>query len=161
MLSFGKFTDSSQILDAISKSQAVIQFDLTGNLLMISASNQHVKTVSRSSARPARHWSEILVQVQDVHVNVTTIVEAAREQSTGLCEINQSVNSMDHGDAAECRDGRGKHRRKPFDGPRSGSAAHSAAAVPPRPIGEDAAAYHNAAPCCPKDGARRCRGCRD
>ena len=38
---------------------------------------------------------EILAQVQDVHVNVVAIVEASREQSTGLREINQSVNAMD------------------------------------------------------------------
>ncbi|GAA4186744.1 PAS domain-containing methyl-accepting chemotaxis protein [Shinella granuli] len=38
---------------------------------------------------------EILVQVQDVHTNVTAIVEASREQSVGLREINQAVNAMD------------------------------------------------------------------
>ncbi|MCY1516891.1 hypothetical protein D9M68_515500 [compost metagenome] len=38
---------------------------------------------------------EILSQVQEINANVSAIVEAAREQSTGLKEINQAVNSMD------------------------------------------------------------------
>ncbi len=38
---------------------------------------------------------EVLAQVQEVHTNVSAIVEASREQSVGLREINQAVNAMD------------------------------------------------------------------
>ncbi|MCX8997512.1 methyl-accepting chemotaxis protein [Rhizobiaceae bacterium BDR2-2] len=40
---------------------------------------------------------KIVAEVQDVTRNVTAIVESAREQSTGLQEINTAVNTMDQG----------------------------------------------------------------
>ncbi len=39
----------------------------------------------------------IVSQVQAVSVNVTAIVEGAKEQATGLKEINTAVNTMDQG----------------------------------------------------------------
>ncbi len=40
---------------------------------------------------------EILTQVDQINTNVTAIVEGAKEQATGLKEINQAVNTMDQG----------------------------------------------------------------
>jgi methyl-accepting chemotaxis protein len=39
----------------------------------------------------------IVGQVNDINRNVTAIVESAREQATGLKEINEAVISMDQG----------------------------------------------------------------
>lgn len=39
----------------------------------------------------------ILSQVRAISVNVTAIVEGAKEQATGLKEINTAVNTMDQG----------------------------------------------------------------
>lgn len=39
----------------------------------------------------------IVSQVQEVNGNVGAIVEASREQATGIKEINQAVNIMDQG----------------------------------------------------------------
>jgi len=39
----------------------------------------------------------IVSQVQQVNGNVEAIVEAAKEQATGIKEINQAVNMMDQG----------------------------------------------------------------
>ncbi len=38
---------------------------------------------------------EIVFQVNDINTNVVAIVEAAKEQATGLKEINQAVNTLD------------------------------------------------------------------
>lgn len=62
---------------------------------LINASNEHVRSGVALVGQTGKALEEILVQVQEAHVNVAAIVEAAREQSTGLREINQSVNSMD------------------------------------------------------------------
>lgn len=40
---------------------------------------------------------QIVLQVQDINVNVVAIVEGAKEQATGLKEINHAVNAMDQG----------------------------------------------------------------
>jgi methyl-accepting chemotaxis protein len=40
---------------------------------------------------------EIVAQVQDISNNVAAIVEASREQSMGINEINQAVNTIDQG----------------------------------------------------------------
>ena len=40
---------------------------------------------------------KIVEQVKEINTNVIAIVEAAREQATGLKEINQAVNTMDQG----------------------------------------------------------------
>lgn len=39
----------------------------------------------------------IVEEVQEINENVSSIIDAAREQSTGLQEINQSVNTIDEG----------------------------------------------------------------
>ena len=62
---------------------------------LITASGEQVKSGVALVDETGRALQEILAQVHEVHVNVAAIVEASREQSTGLREINQSVNSMD------------------------------------------------------------------
>jgi len=39
----------------------------------------------------------IIMEVEEINAHVTTIVTAAREQATGLQEINTAVNTMDQG----------------------------------------------------------------
>ena len=62
---------------------------------LITASGEHVKNGVSLVAETGKALEQILSQVQEVNLNVVAIVEAAREQSTGLREINQSVNAMD------------------------------------------------------------------
>ncbi|MBB5044447.1 methyl-accepting chemotaxis protein [Shinella fusca] len=62
---------------------------------LITTSGEQVKSGVALVDETGRALREILEQVQEVHTNVSAIVEASREQSTGLREINQSVNSMD------------------------------------------------------------------
>ncbi|GAA4186071.1 methyl-accepting chemotaxis protein [Shinella granuli] len=62
---------------------------------LIITSGEQVRNGVALVGETGRALQEILVQVQDVHTNVTAIVEASREQSVGLREINQAVNAMD------------------------------------------------------------------
>ncbi|MGB3813786.1 MAG: PAS domain-containing methyl-accepting chemotaxis protein [Shinella sp.] len=62
---------------------------------LITTSGEQVKSGVALVDETGRALQEILVQVAEVHLNVTAIVEASREQSTGLREINLSVNAMD------------------------------------------------------------------
>jgi len=62
---------------------------------LITTSGEQVKSGVSLVDETGRALQEILSQVQEVHTNVAAIVEASREQSTGLREINQSVNAMD------------------------------------------------------------------
>ena len=62
---------------------------------LIGTSTEHVKNGVSLVGQTGAALEEILVQVQEINGNVAAIVEAAREQSTGLKEINQAVNSMD------------------------------------------------------------------
>ncbi len=55
--------------------------------------NQGVSLVERTGAA----LEEIVAQVQDVSLNVSAIVKAAREQATGIKEINSAVASLDRG----------------------------------------------------------------
>jgi len=62
---------------------------------LITTSGEQVKSGVALVDETGRALREILAQVQEVHTNVSAIVDASREQSTGLREINQSVNQMD------------------------------------------------------------------
>ena len=62
---------------------------------LITTSGEQVKSGVALVDETGRALQETLTQVQAVHTNVAAIVEASREQSTGLREINQSVNAMD------------------------------------------------------------------
>ena len=62
---------------------------------LITTSGEQVKSGVALVDETGRALQEILAQVHEVHTNVAAIVEASREQSTGLREINHSVNAMD------------------------------------------------------------------
>ena len=64
---------------------------------LISASNHHVKSGVALVGETGEALQQIVSQVQKVDGNVEAIVEASREQATGLKEINTAVNSMDQG----------------------------------------------------------------
>ncbi len=64
---------------------------------LISASNHHVKSGVSLVGETGEALQQIVSQVQKVDGNVEAIVEASREQATGLKEINTAVNSMDQG----------------------------------------------------------------
>jgi len=64
---------------------------------LINASGEQVKSGVSLVGETGRALEEIVKQVQEINTNVIAIVEGAREQATGLKEINQSVNAMDQG----------------------------------------------------------------
>ncbi|MBB3944615.1 methyl-accepting chemotaxis protein [Rhizobium skierniewicense] len=64
---------------------------------LINTSNHHVKSGVSLVGETGTALQEMVVQVQQVDGNVSAIVEASREQATGLKEINTSVNTMDQG----------------------------------------------------------------
>jgi methyl-accepting chemotaxis protein len=65
--------------------------------LLINTSGDQVRTGVQLVVETGKALTEIVSQVQDVSVNVTAIVEAAKEQAVGLKEINTAVNAMDQG----------------------------------------------------------------
>ena len=64
---------------------------------LISASNGHVQNGVALVGETGKALEEIVSQVLQVNTNVAAIVEASREQATGLKEINTAVNTMDQG----------------------------------------------------------------
>lgn len=64
---------------------------------LINASNQHVKSGVSLVGNTGEALQEIVAQVVQVDGNVSAIVEASKEQATGLKEINTAVNTMDQG----------------------------------------------------------------
>ena len=64
---------------------------------LINTSNDHVRNGVSLVGETGKALEEIVVQVQQVDGNVGAIVEASKEQATGLKEINTSVNTMDQG----------------------------------------------------------------
>jgi methyl-accepting chemotaxis protein len=64
---------------------------------LITTSSDQVKTGVSLVGQAGKALEEILTQVQQINTNVTAIVEGAKEQATGLKEINQAVNTMDQG----------------------------------------------------------------
>ncbi|SES46987.1 PAS domain-containing methyl-accepting chemotaxis protein [Rhizobium sp. NFR03] len=64
---------------------------------LISTSTGHVKQGVALVGETGKALEEIVGQVIHVDRNVSAIVEAAREQATGLKEINTAVNTMDQG----------------------------------------------------------------
>ncbi len=62
---------------------------------LISTSSQLVKNGVDLVGQTGRSLELIVQQVGDINSNVVAIVEAAREQSLGLKEVNVAVNSMD------------------------------------------------------------------
>ena len=64
---------------------------------LISTSNGHVKSGVALVGETGKVLEEIVGQVVHVDANVVAIVEASREQATGLKEINTAVNTIDQG----------------------------------------------------------------
>ncbi|WEZ82522.1 PAS domain-containing methyl-accepting chemotaxis protein [Rhizobium sp. 32-5/1] len=64
---------------------------------LINASNQHVKSGVALVGDTGKALQQIVSQVVQVDGNVGAIVEASKEQATGLKEINTAVNTMDQG----------------------------------------------------------------
>ncbi|WP_082352594.1 PAS domain-containing methyl-accepting chemotaxis protein [Rhizobium sp. AAP43] len=64
---------------------------------LITASNEHVKSGVNLVGETGRALEDIVRQVTEVDANVAAIVEASKEQSVGLKEINTAVNTIDQG----------------------------------------------------------------
>ena len=64
---------------------------------LITTSSEQVKDGVSLVGQAGKALEEILSQVDQINTNVTAIVEGAKEQATGLKEINQAVNTMDQG----------------------------------------------------------------
>ncbi|MFK3780342.1 methyl-accepting chemotaxis protein [Agrobacterium sp. NPDC089420] len=64
---------------------------------LINASGAQVENGVGLVTRAGSALQEIAAQVRDINSNVVAIVDAAREQSTALAEINQAVNTVDQG----------------------------------------------------------------
>ncbi|MDR9783437.1 methyl-accepting chemotaxis protein [Rhizobium redzepovicii] len=62
---------------------------------LINTSSDLVKNGVGLVGQTGKALEEIVTQVGDINGNVVAIVEASREQATGLKEINQAVNSLD------------------------------------------------------------------
>lgn len=64
---------------------------------LISTSGQQVHSGVDLVTKTGQSLQQIVVEVEEIDGNVKAIVEAAREQATGLNEINTAVNSIDQG----------------------------------------------------------------
>jgi methyl-accepting chemotaxis protein len=64
---------------------------------LINTSGEQVKSGVTLVGQTGEALERIVRQVQDINGNVSAIVEAAKEQATGLGEINQAVNTLDQG----------------------------------------------------------------
>jgi methyl-accepting chemotaxis protein len=62
---------------------------------LINTSSDQVKTGVQLVGETGKALEQIVAEVKDINTNVVAIVEASREQSTGLNEINKAVNAMD------------------------------------------------------------------
>ncbi|TBZ01354.1 PAS domain S-box protein [Rhizobium leguminosarum bv. viciae] len=62
---------------------------------LINTSGEHVKNGVGLVGETGKALEAIVAQVGDINGNVVAIVEASREQATGLKEINQAVNTLD------------------------------------------------------------------
>ena len=62
---------------------------------LIHTSGEHVKNGVALVGETGKALEMIVTQVGDINTNVSAIVGGAREQATGLQEINQAVNAMD------------------------------------------------------------------
>ena len=68
-----------------------------GDQELITNSGEQVKRGVFLVGRTGEALEQIVAQVADINTNVAAIVKAAREQTTGLKEINIAVNTMDQG----------------------------------------------------------------
>ena len=85
---------------------------------LINTSGEEVKNVVKLVDETDTALASIVTEVREIDEHVRAIVDAAREQSTGLQEINQSINTIDEGTSAKCCDGRRINYRQPHSGRR-------------------------------------------
>ena len=64
---------------------------------LITASGTHVASGVSLVSKAGEVLQEIAGQVQEINDDIVAIIEAAREQSTALGEINQAINTVDQG----------------------------------------------------------------
>jgi len=64
---------------------------------LITKSSDQVKNGVGLVDETGKALETIVVQVNEINTNVAAIIDGAREQATGLKEINQAVNTMDQG----------------------------------------------------------------
>jgi methyl-accepting chemotaxis protein len=64
---------------------------------LITKSGEHVKSGVELVGATGTALARIVVQVKEINDNVSSIVEASKEQSTGIKEINNAVSLMDQG----------------------------------------------------------------
>ncbi|MGI2035796.1 methyl-accepting chemotaxis protein [Rhizobium panacihumi] len=64
---------------------------------LINTSNEHVQNGVELVGETGSQLTTIVGEVNQINQNVSAIVEAAREQSVGIQEINKAVNSIDQG----------------------------------------------------------------
>ena len=64
---------------------------------LISTSGQQVASGVNLVTKTGQSLQQIVTEVEEIDRNVRAIVEAAREQATGLQEVNTAVNSIDQG----------------------------------------------------------------
>ncbi|WP_243258240.1 methyl-accepting chemotaxis protein [Rhizobium skierniewicense] len=64
---------------------------------LITTSSNHVKSGVDLVDRTGKALETIVVRVMEIDRNVLAIVEASREQTIGIKEINQAVNALDQG----------------------------------------------------------------
>lgn len=62
---------------------------------LITTSGEQVRNGVSLVGQTGKALEQIVTEVQDINLNVIAIVEASREQATGLQEINKAVNAMD------------------------------------------------------------------
>ncbi len=62
---------------------------------LITTSSGQVKNGVDLVGETGKALEQIVSEVQDINLNVIAIVEASKEQSTGLLEINRAVNALD------------------------------------------------------------------
>ena len=62
---------------------------------LINASGEQVKNGVTLVGETGQALEQMGRQVQDINLNVSAIIDASREQATGLKEINQAVNAID------------------------------------------------------------------
>ncbi|WP_425356458.1 methyl-accepting chemotaxis protein [Xaviernesmea rhizosphaerae] len=64
---------------------------------LIQTSGEHVASGVALVGEAGAALDQIAAQVKDINGNVAAVVEAAREQRESLGEINEAVNTLDHG----------------------------------------------------------------
>jgi len=65
--------------------------------VLITASSTHVASGVTLVTKSADSLKEIAGQVADINADIVAIVDASKEQSVALGEINQAINTVDHG----------------------------------------------------------------